>query len=55
MQRPKFYIPGLKFEKDGVISHPIAYFQGCVGRGVGSGFYTVFHSKYGKPLLEQNM
>ncbi len=39
MQRPKFYIPGLKFEKDGVISHPIANFKVGVGLGgIGTGF-----------------
>ncbi len=39
MQRPKVSNPGLKFKKDGVISHSIPNFQGVgVGGGVGTGF-----------------
>ena len=38
MQRPKFSNPGLKFKKDGVISHSIPNFWGGGGVGCKTGF-----------------
>ncbi len=44
MQRPKVSNPGLKFKKDGVISHSIPNFWGWGGGGVKLVSCTVFHS-----------